>query len=76
MAFDQQIVLGLREAIAALPEERAIGIDISKIYQQLIEPFYAFECQLPNFVLDRDMHYIIYSLGFVPVRYFTKEICF
>jgi hypothetical protein len=65
----QLIGLGLREAIAALPVEQSIGIDVSKLYQQLIEAFYAYECHLANFVFDRDMHYIIYSLGFVPVSY-------
>ncbi len=53
--------------------EQTIDIDISKLYQQLMESFYAYECHLPNFVFDRDMHYIIYSLGFVPVSYFAKE---
>jgi hypothetical protein len=67
------IVLGLREAIAALPMEQTIDIDVSKLYQQLIESFYAYECHLTNFVFDRDMHYIIYSLGFVPVSYLAKE---
>jgi hypothetical protein len=57
----------LREALAALPVEQNIGIDASKIYQQLTESFYAYECHLANFVFDRDMHNIIYSFGFVPV---------
>ncbi len=69
----QSIFLGLRKAIAALPVEQAASIDVSKVYQQLIESFYAYECHLANFVFDRDMHYIIYSLGFVPVSYLVKE---
>ncbi|CAF4170015.1 unnamed protein product, partial [Rotaria sp. Silwood2] len=56
----------LREAIANLPIEQRINLDLSKIYQQLIESFYTYESHLANFVFDRDMHNIIYSLGFVP----------
>lgn len=57
-----------------LPEEKKNTIDVSKVYQQLMESFYAYECHLSNFVFDRDMHYIIYSLGFVPVC--SLLICF
>jgi hypothetical protein len=60
-------LVGLREAIAALPVEQTINLNVSKIYQQLIECFYAYESHLAHFVFDRDMHNIIYSLGFVPV---------
>lgn len=38
-----------------------------------MEAFYAYECHLAHFVFDRDMHCIIYSLGFVPVSYFIEE---
>ncbi|CAF4540259.1 unnamed protein product, partial [Rotaria magnacalcarata] len=58
----------LREAITALPIERRIGFDLEKIYQQLIESFHTYESHLSNFVFDRDMHNIIYSLGFVPTH--------
>lgn len=73
LVFDHYIIhsigLGFQEAIAALPVEQTIGLDVSKLYQQLTEAFYPYECHLTNFVFDRDMHNIIYSLGFVPVKY-------
>ncbi|CAF3348759.1 unnamed protein product [Rotaria sp. Silwood1] len=66
----------LREAIAKLPIERRIDLDLSKIYQQLIESFYTYESHLANFVFDRDIHNIIYSLGFVPVSFLEKIIVY
>lgn len=61
------VVLGFRDAVFALPTDRTEGVDLSKLYQELIDAFYAYECHLKNFVLDRDMPNVIYSLDFVPV---------
>lgn len=58
----------IRETIVAL----SIEIDASKVHQQLVESFYAYECHQAHFVFDRDMSYIIYSLGFVPVRFASR----
>ncbi|CAF4354118.1 unnamed protein product, partial [Adineta steineri] len=54
------------EAISILPKEQINEVDLSKLYQQLSEAFYAYESYLTNFVFDRDMSNIIYSLGFIP----------
>ncbi|CAF2882675.1 unnamed protein product [Rotaria sp. Silwood2] len=67
-------IVSLREAIANLPIEQRINLDLSKIYQQLIESFYTYESHLANFVFDRDMHNIIYSLGFVPTHSEMNEL--
>ncbi|CAF1141718.1 unnamed protein product [Adineta steineri] len=47
-------------------ELQSTEVDLSKLYQQLSEAFYAYESYLTNFVFDRDMSNIIYSLGFIP----------
>ncbi len=75
LVFDHYMIwtidLGFQETIAALPVEQTMNLDVSKLYEQLMEAFYAYECHLTDYVFDRDMHNIIYSLGFVPVR--SKE---
>ena len=58
---------GIRETIGSLPIEQTLNLDASKIYRQLIDAFHTYESHQPNFVFDRDMHYVIHSLGFVPV---------
>lgn len=70
------IFLGVREAISTLPIEKTINLNISKMCQELIECFYAYESHLSDFVFDRDMYNIIYSLGFVPVCHREKEKLF
>ncbi|UJR26299.1 hypothetical protein I4U23_007637 [Adineta vaga] len=65
---------GFRDTIATLPIEQTNNLDILKLYQQLTETFYAYECHLTNFVFDRDMHNIIYSLEFVPSHHEMNQL--
>ncbi|CAF0908211.1 unnamed protein product [Adineta steineri] len=70
----KRIILGFHEAISILPKEQINEFDLSKLYQQLSEAFYAYESYLTNFVFDRDMSNIIYSLGFIPSLHEMNQI--
>ncbi|CAF1590946.1 unnamed protein product, partial [Didymodactylos carnosus] len=64
--YTNELMNQVNTAIIRLPSEITLGIDIEIIKQRIVEAFYAYEAYLPNFVVDRDMPNVIWSLGFVP----------
>jgi hypothetical protein len=67
------IGLELREALVALPAEQSLAFSATKLHQQLLDSFSTYESHQTNFVVERDMPNVIYSLGFVPVSRFMCD---